>query len=161
MRGFQLMVLVGFNHQQCQRSLSRSRRRGRKPWRGSLRGECGEKCMEHGKEMGTWCHLFPVSFFQSFYFFQILGSDMIFNASNWHRGEWEEDIVCFFLFSKCQIDFFLTSRSCKNELIGNTNSFRVRGTTLVLYQMLERKNSWTFIPQEKLRWQAMENHHIF
>ena len=30
-------------------------------------------------------------------------------------------------------------RSCKNELIGNTNSFTVRGATLVLYQMLERK----------------------
>ena len=140
MRGFQLMVLVGFNHQQCQRSLSRSRRRGRKPWRGSLRGECREKWMEN-EEMGTWCHLFPVSFFQSFYFFQILGIDMIsmLPIGIVENGKKIVFLFVFFQFSKCQIDFFLTSRSWKNELIGNTNSFRVWGTTLVLYQMLERK----------------------
>ena len=145
-------MLAGFlNHQQCQRSLSRSRRRGRKPWRGSLRGECGEKWMEN-EEMGTWCHLFPVSFFQSLYYFQILGIDMIFNASNWHRGEWEEDsvFVCFFFqFSKCQNRFFPDiKKRCKNELIGNTNSFRVRGTTLVLYQMLERKTVEPLSPKK-------------
>ena len=72
-----------------------------------------ENAEKNGWKMGRrWerdAVCFQFHFFQSFYF-QILGIDMMFNASNWHRGEWEEDsvffVVFFYQFSKLPKSIF-------------------------------------------------------